>query len=168
MTEKKKNIPLIIALSIPILMVILITISIYVPTLFVKPKFDFIYSVENTYCYHRKHSVQDERVVFSEVSNKKENDICRNNQQPRLYYYDVQSFTSKEITLEEAQEYRLDCRRHSQDGFEIVSGDRSFDIFFISGSSYYDKYLKKGAYSRRIHLENHHYYDFRFLGWIKE
>jgi len=167
MSEKKKNVPLIVALSIPVLMVVLITISIYVPTLFIKPQFDFIYSTGRDYCYNFKYSVQNENLIQNEIKNKNENRNCRNNREPRLFYFDVQSFASKEITFDEAQKYTLDNRYKSQDGFEIVSGHRSFDIFFFGGSSYYDKYIKKGAFNRSIKIQGT-YYDFKFLGWVKE
>jgi len=168
MSENKKNVPLIVALSIPVLMIVLITLSIYVPALFVKPQFDFIYGTGHNYCRDYRYAVQNERIIQLEIKDKNEKNSCPNNWTPRLFYYDVQNKTSQEITFKEAKKYRLDSRYKSPDGFEIVSGDRSFDIFFIGGSSYGDKFLKKGAYARRLDVKSRYYYDFIFLGWVKE
>ena len=167
MKENRKNIPLIVALSIPIFMIALIAISIYLPALFVSPKFDFIYSTDDGYCHYRKYSVKEGKIIENEKGALKDNDVCKNDHEPGLYYYDVTRKISREMTFEEAQQLTLDNASQSPDGFEIVSGDRSFDIFFIGGSSYYDKYLKKGTYSQRLKITHNYYYDFRLIGWVK-
>ena len=169
MNKNGKNVPLIIALSIPVLMVTLIAVSIYLPTMFVKPQFDFIYSTDDGYCHYRKYLVINSKIIEEENQKPTENNVCKHDRNPRLYYYDIQLNTPKEITLEEAQKFFIDNRAQSPDGFEIVSGDRSFDIFFFSGSSYYDKYLKKGTYTRKLNTpHDYYYYDFRLIGWVKE
>ena len=85
-----------------------------------------------------------------------------------LFYYDVKRNTSREITLGEAAAFTLDDSLKSIDGFEIASGSYSSDIFFFSGSSYYDQYLKKGAYSRKLNMTGPtSYYDFKFMGWVR-
>jgi len=168
MNDKKKNIPLIVSLSIPVLMILLVTISIYVPVLFVKPQFDFIYSTGGGYYYNNKYSVVHEKIIKNPIKHDDNNKYYQNKPEPRLFYYNVQSFTAREIPFDEVRKYRLDNRLMSPDGFEIVSGNRSFDIFFFSGSSYYDKFLKKGAFSRNIKIGRSYYYNFKFLGWIKE
>jgi len=169
MSDKKKNIPLIVALSIPVLMVAVITVSIYVPTLFIKPQFDFIYSTGENYCYINRYSVVNQKVAQNQGKKNNETDYCRNSPDPRLFYFDVESFTSNEIQLSEAQKYSLDNRLKSPDGFEVAHGNHSFDLFFFGGSSYNDKYLKKGAFSRKIAtMKPYYYYNFKFLGWVKE
>ena len=168
MMENRKNVPLIVALSIPVLMIALIAISIYFPALFVSPKFDFVYSTDNEYCRFLKYSVKVGKIIENEKQPANENNICRDSRDPRLYYYDVTRKISREITFEEAQKLTLDNAFQSPDGFEVVSGDRSFDVFFIGGSSYYDKYLKKGSYSRKLNIPHNYYYDFRLIGWVKE
>ena len=169
MEEKKKNVPLIVALSIPVLMIVLIAISIYVPALFIKPTMNFVYSVGGDHCYPNKYSVKNGKIVENEIKQPETNNACRsysNYREARLFYYDVKRTTSREITLAEAATLTVDAAIKSQDGFEVVSGNYSSDIFF-SGGSYYDKYLKKGAYSRRLNVGSTSYYDFKFIGWVK-
>ncbi len=167
--NKKKNIPFIIALSIPVLMVVLTSISIYLPRMFVKPRIDFIYSTGQNYCHNNWYSVQNQKIVKHDPEKIKENHSCQNYQEPRLFYYDVKEDTSREISMNEAEKFVLDNRFKSADGFEIVSGGRGFDGLFFSGSSYYDKFLKKGAYSRKLKKSHtQYYYNFKFLGWVKE
>ena len=178
MSEKKKNVPLIVALSIPILMVVLIAISIYIPTLFIKPQFDFLYTFGRGYCYdyNRKYSVQNGKVIENEMKKFDEKNPCHNYDQREqvLYYYDVQTNKVREIAFAEVQSFIVDNQLTSPDGFEVVSGDRSFDMFFFSSSSYYAKYLKKGAFSRKLNISGGNRYDydynynFNFIGWIKE
>ncbi len=168
MEEKKKNIPLIVALSIPVLMIALIAVSIYLPAMLIKPKFNFVYSVGGDYCYQNRYSVKSGKIIENEIKKPEENNSCRNYREARLFYYDVERNTSREITLDEATKLTVDDSLKSPDGFEIVSGSYSFDIFFFSGSSYYDKYLKKGAYNRKLNITGPtSYYDFRFIGWLR-
>jgi len=170
MNKKKKNIPMIVALSIPVLMVILIAGSIYIPALFVeKPQFDFIYYTGWNHCQGYQFIVKNSKIIKKELEPpKNDNYSChhRNNTESKIFYYDVQENTTTEMVFEEAQKFRVDKRGKSPDGYKIVSGNRDFDFFF-GGSSYYERYLKKGTYSRRIELDEKYYYGFRLLGWIK-
>ena len=170
MEEKKKNVPLIVALSVPLLMILLTAVSIYLPGLFVKPKINFIFSTDVGYCYQNRYSVKNGRVVENEFKDVNNNNLCPPNRAPRIFYYDVQRNTAKEMTFEEAQRFLLDDSLKSPDGFEVVPGNSGGDIFFFNGNSYYDKYLKKGAFSRRLNIvgASSYYYDFRFIGWVKE
>ncbi|HBG60584.1 MAG: hypothetical protein A2Y03_00740 [Omnitrophica WOR_2 bacterium GWF2_38_59] len=168
MNENKKNIPLIVSLSIPVLMIALVAISIYVPTIFVKPKMDFVYSIGRDYCYLQKYSVQNSKIVENEIKEAKDPNYCHNNsREPKLYYYDVEKDSTKQITFEEASKYILDSSYSSEDGFSVVSGSGHSDLFFYNGSSYYKKYIKKGAFSKKLNIGADYYYDFNFLGWVK-
>lgn len=172
---KKPNVPLIVALSIPLLMVALTALTIYLPALFIQPRFDLVYtpSIRGPYCveYYR---VENQRIVVE----KKEKDprdpepSCESYRQTPLFYYDIQRQESREITLEEAKELIIHSARshRSPDGFEIVRGGDGFDLFFFGGHSYRDIYLKKGAYTRKLYL-THHFYDYYHslnpVGWVE-
>lgn len=168
----KKNVPLIIALSIPVLMVVLVAVSIYLPSAFVKPQTDFIYAVEGDY-YCRTHtfSVQMGRVTQVEVKQQNQSQYnCGDLRKPRVFYYDVKTDQSKEITGEQAAQFVVDDTPRSVDGFEVVSGGGGSDIFSFGGYDYYNRYLKKGSYARRINAvvgQQYYYNGFRFLGWVK-
>lgn len=170
MEEQKKNVPLILALSIPVVMIVLTTLSIYVPSLFVKPTTDFIYSVGGSYCNETQYLVRGEKIV--ETQNKlPENNTCTNVPPMRLFYYDVKQDAARELSLEEARRFIVVDTAKSWDGFEVVSGGRGDGIFFSGYSSYGDRFLQKGAFSRKLNLRglgsSSYYYDFRFMGWVK-
>ncbi|HYE22118.1 MAG TPA: hypothetical protein VD998_00845, partial [Verrucomicrobiae bacterium] len=91
---------------------------------------------------------------------------------PKLYYYDVESDSSKEISLEDAQKYNLDSNQKSPDGFEVVRGNNSggvFPFFFDGGFEYNTLYIRGGHYTKKINvtLDPHYYYNFKVLGWVK-
>lgn len=167
MDQKQKNVPLIIALSIPVLMIILVAVSVYLPALFVQPEIDFVFSMGGGHCYQNKYSVKEGQVIENEIKPPEENSYCHNYREPRLYFYDVQADKIQEMTLAEAQKFILDPNLQSADGFEVVPGGGG-DIFFFSGSSYHERYIKKGAFSRKLKTGACNYYEFHFLGWVKE
>jgi len=161
----KKNFPLIVGLSIPLLMVILVTASIYIPAIGEKPTIDFIYSIGN---YYGDYIVKNGKIQKKELTEQQKK--YRGNQVSNLYYYDVSKSTAREITFEEAQVYKLDNRYTSEDGFKTERSSYHGGVFefFVGGSSRYNTiYLSKGAYHKRLNIDSH-YYNYRFLGWIKE
>lgn len=172
--EAKKNVPLFVALSIPVLMIVLVAVSIYLPAMFIKPQTDFIYIVEGDfYCGGTTYLTQMGRVVETQVKTNTNNKICneqyRVKSNTRLFYYDVKEDVSQEISYEKAAGFMIDDMTRSADGFEVVSGSYGGDIFSFGGGDYYSRYRKKGSYSRRINavVGQSHSYKFKFLGWVK-
>ncbi len=165
MDEKKKNVPLIVALTIPLMMVVIIAVSIYLPSLFVKPTTNFIYSLGGDYYSQHRYAVKEGRVAQIDVKYPENNYSPTNYKDPRIYYHDIVSNTTREISLEEAQSFLLDDRNVSIDGFQIVSGSHGGDIFFYDYSSRYKRYIKKGSFSKKLNLDNDETYYFQFLGW---
>jgi hypothetical protein len=166
----KKNITLVIGIFIPILMIFLIAASIYLPGLFVQPKFNFIYSIGNHYYSRYIYSVQNGKLVRTE--RQPENEYYRLWGDIKLYVYDVAKNESKEISFEEAQNLNLDPNTKSPDGFEVVYGSRSsgfFPLFIWSERDYNTLYLKGRNMSKKINLQSSelYYRDFNFIGWIK-
>ena len=84
--DAKKNIPLILGLSIPILMILFVAGSIYLPGLFVQPKFNFLYAMGDDYYYGRHYSVQNGRLIKNEVEYP---EYVGNRTESSLYIYDV-------------------------------------------------------------------------------
>ena len=124
---KKENIPLMVGISIPILMIIFVAISIYVPSLFVQPKTDFLYSVGGDYYSKDIYSVQNGKIIVQGISYpEKYKEPMRN---PKLFIYDMVKNESREISLEEAKNLNLNSNNKSPDGFEVVYGRQHYDIF---------------------------------------
>lgn len=167
----KKNITLVIGVSIPILMILFVAGSIYLPGLFVQPKYNFLYVVDDNYYTQQQYSVQNNRLIKSEFV-QPESKNPRPVPASRLYLYDMEKNESQEIPFENAQLLNLDSRAQSPDGFEVVQGNRNGgDLFFIfgSGSDYNTRYLKGNGVSKKLNLDlnRNGYYNFRFLGWVQ-
>ncbi len=169
----KKNITLVIGISIPILMILFVAGSIYLPGLFIQPKYNFVYvSSDDSYYYSQyQYSVQNGKIVRNETQ-RPEGQTYQPQIDVKLYVYDVAKNESKEISFEEAQNLTLDSKNISPDGFEITygsSGEGFFLFFFYSRTDYNTRYLKGHNVSKKLNLQlsGSYYNDFRFIGWIK-
>jgi hypothetical protein len=143
----KKNINLFIAISIPILMILFVAASIYLPGIFIKPKFNFLYSCDNYY-YDQYYYVQNEKIIKNETQKSKK--------EVKLYIYDVIKNINKEISFEEAQNLNLDPNIKSPDGFEIVYGTKGnglLPFFFWSEKDYTTLYLTGRNVSKKLNLQ---------------
>ncbi len=173
----KKNITLLLGFSIPILMIMFVAASVYLPGLFIKPHFNFLYVSADDYYYNynngRQYSVRDGRLVKTEITPPKNASYKPPRGNAKLYLYDVTKDQSKEISFADAQRLNLDPNLRSPDGFEIVDGSRDygfFPFFPAGGTNYNARYLKGHGVSKKLHLQlngTSDYYNFRFLGWIK-
>ena len=170
----KKNISLVLGIAIPVLMIVFVAASIYLPRLFAQqPKVNFLYaSGEDYYSNVQQYSVQSDKVVKNEIPLRQKGDLNPPFAGPKLFVHDVAKNESKEISFEEAQRLNLDSGLKSPDGFEIVYGSRGDDFFpFSSGMDYNTHYLKGHSISAKLNLQSSGQYysnnNFRFLGWIK-
>lgn len=171
----KKNIPLIFALSIPVLLIIGVALSIYLPTLFTKPQYGFLYSTGGDYNYHNEYAVENGKLVKKPVT-LPPYVVPTNSKEPELYTYDVQKNSNTKISFEETQTLNLDSNPQSPDSFEITYGSDGggvFPFFFWSDRDYGSRYLKGHGVTKKIDLHSsspYNYYsgDFQFLGWIKK
>ena len=64
----KENIPLAVGLLIPFLMILFIGLSIYLPSLFVKPQYDFIYISGGDNYSVQKYEVVGKQLFEAEVT----------------------------------------------------------------------------------------------------
>jgi hypothetical protein len=168
----RKNISLLLGISIPILMILFVAGSIYIPGLFVKPQYNFLYVSGDNYYSGPQYSIQHNKLIKSEVKEPDYTTYGPPRGEIRLLIHDVVKNESREITPEEAQNLFIDSNNTSPDGFEVVHGsygDGFFPFFFMSEGNYNTQYLKGHNVSKKLNLQlNGHYYDnFRFLGWTK-
>jgi len=174
----KNNLPLIFGISIPILMVIFVTASIYIPQMFVKPQYDFLYLIGNNNCYNEGRNSQVYAVVSNRLIKYTPDTIFQNcmiGQVPQLkiFVYSIAQNEGKEISFSDAQGLILDSSILSPDGFEIVNGGSNggfFPFYFSSGSDYYTRYLQGHNISKKLNIQQggNYYYNFTLLGWIKK
>lgn len=170
--SSKNNISLIIGISIPIFMILLIAVSIYLPSFFAPaPQFDFLYSVGDNYSPSRHYGVENGVLVKYEVKHPQH----YTPQAVRFFIHDVSGNTDQEVSFEEAQKLRLNANIKSPDGYKVVYGSREygfFPIFFSGGHDYNTMYLKGHNTSRKLEFEQsgdglYYYHGRHFLGWIR-
>jgi hypothetical protein len=173
---KNKNLPLIIGISLPIVFIIIIAFVIYIPSLFVKPLHNFIYTVDgNSYSYNQDyrftHKVEDNRVVTEPVVAR--GNVVQTKDLPNLYLYNVKTNSSHQISLSEAQSYLVDPGPSSPDGFTVAYQYGNGNVFDLIGSSPDNRgyFISKGnSRSRLDGLVGNTGYgagNFRLIGWIK-
>lgn len=158
----KKNLPLLIAISIPILILVLLVISITLPSLLVKPQYDFIYMAGDN--YDRQYYVENSKLTKSESKS-----TYLSPAKKQFFLYDIQANIARELTFDEAQTYTLNPNKKSPDGMEIISGGGSSGFLFFSSTSYgYDYYILGHGLSKKLNIPQTSNYDgyFNFLGWV--
>ncbi|MDP3772318.1 MAG: hypothetical protein Q8Q94_03020 [bacterium] len=178
--KKSKNISLIVGLAIPVLMIVAVAGSIYIPQFFApKPQYDFLYT--NDYYggpYGAQlYEVRNGRVVKNPPVLPLQDSSAPPYvakpvpaPEPQLFRYDVKNDMSKEVAFEEAQNFSLTTDQKSPDGFEFRDGSRDGDFFpFGRGYDYNVKYLIGHGISRKLNISvnQYQYNPVRFLGWIK-
>jgi len=139
------------------------------PTLFIKPKYDFIYSYPDGYYSNGTYSVNGGVIIKHTAT---EPTRYQPPQEPKLFYYNNALNESREMPFEETGKLKLDPSSVSPDGFEIQFGRRNnwlFPLFFSGGYDYNSKYIVGHGFSKKLNLKsgNSYYYgDFKFLGWV--
>src|SRR5258708_35547544 len=130
-------------------MIIFVSASIYLPTLFIKPKYNFLYLSGENY-YDTQYFVQDNKLF------KKENAVPPPPpRQSKLFVYDITLNRSIEIPFEKAQKLTLDSNTTSVDGYLVTYGTSSggfFPFFFYNGSDYDSIYLKNNSASKKLNV----------------
>ena len=152
-------------------MIIFIAVSIYLPTLGKSTSYDFLYASGYVYYTSDRFSVTNNKLEVRPQPSSSTYGYDPQDRATKLHIYDVQTDTSREVSAEEATQLILDDNPVSPDGFEIVNGSRSggFFPFFYSSTNYDTYYLKGGASSRKLQLNQiRGYNNFRFIGWIKQ
>ncbi|KKT77925.1 MAG: hypothetical protein UW86_C0014G0012 [Microgenomates group bacterium GW2011_GWA1_Microgenomates_45_10] len=159
------------AISIPVFLIVAVIISIYLPSLFFKPKTNFLYLVDNpvydSTCSQNLYSVVNGKLITSNEGSAYECNL-RNNK-VEFYVHDIRQNQSRPISFYQAQAFNLSPSPRSPDGYEIVSGGNGnvFPIFYVR-SDYGVKYLEGRGTSQKLSLQfnTDQPYKFRFLGWI--
>ncbi|NNC97428.1 MAG: hypothetical protein HKN88_05090 [Gammaproteobacteria bacterium] len=165
-----KNWSLILGLAIPVLMILFIAVSIYVPQLFDNtppPSVNFLYTSD----YTHPHSLQvrKNRLEWVKGHTYNEQQDKAYASKPVIYVHDVKTNTSKSIDFEEAQNLLLDAKAIAPDGYKIEQSRRNgwfpFDYHYSR-----DRYLVNAHAAHKLNLEytNQSYYGFNFLGWVIE
>lgn len=179
----KKHLPLIIGISLPFIMIVVVILVVSVPKTFMNPKFSFIYTVssynpcvlktdpqatDTNGCDAITYVVENEKLVKKVVASN-------NGYVQKLYLYDMDRDSSKEILVDEGLGYVLRNESRSPDGYEVEYQYGNSGIFEIFGGGYGNNarwVIKKGIATKPLSVTNsqdRYYYgggQIGFLGWI--
>ncbi len=185
----KENLVVVIAFMLPVVIIVVVALSTYLPSMFISTDYNFIYtscsdgkyySYECSNYLKESYKVVDGQLVVNTISEEQffdsngnpKTEIC-NSCTARIFLHDTEKNEGREITLEEAKTLVLNRLLTSPDGVTVSSYyDRGADIFPIfDGSSSYGYYLIKGRSKSKLSLINsddRYYYrdNFQFLGWV--
>ncbi len=166
--KNRINIPLVLALLIPVAMVLFITASIYLPVLFIKPSQNFLYSTGSNYSsdfYYEISQSHLQKINYPSPNNA----YNRSSDQKLLFLHNVTENKSQPISFDEAQKLTLNPNPISSDGYEVTEGSGSYGLFpFSSSYSRGTHYLKNRSYSQKLNiLSSGNYYGYAFLGWVE-
>lgn len=162
----KERLPLLIGIGLPVLLIAYVFLSIHLPSLFVKPQYNFLYTSGYTYDYEL--AVIDDKLTLRQRYYNY-NDPNRNVLPPPgpiVFLYDVSADKTSAMTLSQAQQYTIDPSNKSPDGFSVgrsTSDDYFVFPFFFGGGDRGIYLMGKGLY-RKITTDQE--YDFKFLGWV--
>ena len=190
----KKNYIILIALSLPLVLIIVVALSTFIPSRLLSTNYNFIYASCNdsrNYYYYscndflaKRYSVVDDKLVVNQINPTQDSDgdkipDIQENYSVHIFLHDTKSNTDKEVSLKEAQGLNLNDLLTSPDGVTVSSGyeysyrgDDFFPFPFGGSSSSYGLYLTKGKSKQKLNLvnENNGYYyypdNFHFLGWV--
>lgn len=181
----KNNIAIIVAFGLPVLLVIVVTLNLYLPSLFLSTSYNFVYATctgGDSYHYscdsylEQRYAVQDGKLVIRPdvpAQRDSNNDSVPDAQfSAHLFLHDTERNESREIGIEEAQGLLLNGLLTSPDGVTVSNGyERGADfLLFFDGGSSYGHFLTKGKSKSKLNLirDDLYYYrsNFRFIGWV--
>ena len=155
----KKNLPLIISATIPLMLIALVWALIYFPQQLTKPQYDFIYGNRIEFYSAAQYGVTNSKIaIINTAKNAKEN----------LFYYSVKQHKATPISFVQAQNYLLSSNPKSPDGFYIKNGQNTlgFSLFWIlfTVPNYEVYYIQKNAFTEKLALPENT--NFHFIGWV--
>ena len=182
----KNNFAIVLAFSLPVVLIAAISLSTYLPSLFLTTNYNFVYAAcsDGNFSFRcdnylqERFTVVDGKIVLNEVNPRQDSDRdgvpdVDENYTDRIFLHDTESNESREISLEDAEALNLDKLITSPDGVTVSSEyDRGADYFlFYNGGSTYGHYLVRGNAKSQLNLindQNRFYYrnNFQFIGWV--
>lgn len=151
--------------AVPIGTILIVAAMVYLPTLFARPGYDFIYSYCADYVCKEVYNVDSSKHLTVQSRNLGYN---TSDASERLSYYSAKTNATHTLTLDEAKQYVLDTSSKSPDGYSLSKNQNQTGFLFWSSTDN-DWYLKDGAKKKRIDLvPNSSYYSnqITFLGWV--
>jgi hypothetical protein len=180
-----KNIPLLVGIALPIVFILVISMIVFIPSLSIKPQYNFLYLKSNSpYYYNYNQELIGYALENNHLSLKplpKTPDVAYKGDgngditRPLLYLYDVKNNTAHQVEFDEAKNFVLDPGPSSPDGYTVSYQYGNSGIFelFGSGGNQSGYVISKGNASKKLsglNYSGYGYYnsgDFHFIGWVK-
>lgn len=182
----KKNLSLVLAFLLPLLLIFIVALNAYVPTNLFKTAYNFVYAACDGADYDYAsgcdrylktlYTVKEGRIIVNDIDPAQDSDWDKTTDREekytvRIFLHNTTENVSREISIEEAQNLRYSSLLTSPDDVTISSGyDTSPGFLFFDGGSSYGQYLTKGKLRNKLKLiHNDRYYapeNFYFIGWI--
>lgn len=173
-----KNLPLIVAVVLPLVFIGILSLVVFLPVTSIKPQYNFLYSGKSGfydggyYGYKNTYGVKNGMIELEHTSWEIDKKNDNRKDAPDLFLYDVKNDSSREITFEEAKKFQLDPGPSSPDGYNVGYENGHYGIFEIFGSNDSNRgyFVSKGKAKKRlsgISYDNNYFYDFAFIGWVK-
>jgi len=155
--------------AVPIGVAVIAAAIVYTPRLLANPQTDFVYSVCEQYSCRNSYSVYGSGTVRENVRSSSSTDYDYYDGAATLRYYDVSTNSSRSLSIEEAQGYRLDSASKSPDGYTVKKEETSSGFLFW-GDYNEGWYLEDGAKKKEIELTTGNPSssgEIKFLGWVE-
>jgi hypothetical protein len=182
----KDNMPLVVGISLPVLLVLMFWIATVIPTLTVPdPQHDMLYTAD-----YYDYNVVTSGAVHIEIRDGRLRAVYRETEDqnyrnaPRIYYFDVSAGSTQELSIEipadvedgqdleipEARGLKLSKKNIAPDGYSFDASYSSRSGFFFFDSGYrYRGLIRKDGRAIKIPTHGHQYQgNLRFLGWVLE
>ncbi len=182
----KQNFIIILAFLLPVIILVGITASVYLPSFFLSTDYDFIYlscssnNSRNCDNYIKdRYKITNGKMVINE--NKLPLDADKDGMADvsiHIFLHNAKNNNSQELLLREVKKLSLSDLLTSPDGVTISdgysrgnSGGLFFPFFFDGGGRDYNYYLVKGNSRKKLNLINsarRNYYqnNNHFIGWV--
>jgi hypothetical protein len=178
----RKNLPLIVAISLPFVMIAILAAVVYLPGISAKPQYNFIYVSGGGY-YGPEYTVEQGKLVKHDISAPTSTDAMgyprpkypeEQQVEETLFMHDVKTNVSTRISYEDAAKLSLSNEIISPDGYQIQEnyGNGGFMPFFFGGGHDYNtKYLVGHRSAEKLNITGvsttpYSYNPYRFIGWV--
>jgi hypothetical protein len=163
-----------IAIALPIVMVVAVALSIYLPTRHQNYQGQFLYTAsDGSYYGLQEYTVANEHVAYKPLTEEQLKFSGGRRGTTHLYLHDISTNESNEVSFEQATQLTLDNARKSQTGLTIEYGTRDhgfMPLLFGSGTDFGALYVAGDRGSKKLNLKAPpypYYGGFNFLGWVK-
>jgi len=170
----KKNLPLLLAMSIPVVMIVVLALSIYLPGMGKQPKQDFVYATGNIDYSGYQYPVVNGQVQQIEPRPLKmdfPDQKFASSVPANFYRYDVKNNTSISLQFDAVQKLRLSPSIESSDGYTVERGNGEGNFPFGGGGDYNSWFLKghNRASKLKVKLDSspYNYTNLQFIGWVE-